>query len=115
MYQINKRFFIGVGIVELVCIITWAFCAIGMPIWIAAITMLVLNSAYFLLFFLSLKALNDNEAALKKKDEEIGEDNIVHITEEQAKQFRKEGALLIDGKEYINQEHPIWKKNQSEQ
>lgn len=114
MYQINKRFFIGIGIAELVCVIMWAFCAVGLPIWIAAITMLVLNSAYFSLFFLSLKALNDNENELKKKDEEIGEDNIIRITKAQAEQFRKEGALLIDGKEYINQEHPVWKKNQLE-
>lgn len=111
MYQINKNFFIGVAIVEVLSIVGWVMCAFGFPIWAAAIIMLVFNSIYFTLFFITFKAINEDEKETKKKEAEIGEENIIHITKAQAKQFRKEGALMINGKEYINEEHPLWKLN----
>lgn len=114
MYQINNRFFIGIIIVEVFCSIFWIFCSIGLPLWAAAIITLFLNTAYFSLFFIGLKTINDLEEKSLEEDKKIGSENIIYITKEDAKKFRKEGALIIDGKEYINKEHPLWKKNQLE-
>lgn len=111
MYQINNRFFIGVGITEFICVMCWSLCAVGIAVWIPAVLTLVLNSLYFSLFFLGLKAVNEEEKNIEEKNKQVGEENIIHITHEQAKQFKKEGALNIDGKSYINQDFELWKKN----
>jgi hypothetical protein len=111
MYQINNRFFIGIGITEFICVVCWIFCAVGLVVWIPAIVTLVLNALYFSLFFFGLKSINDEEKTIEAKNKQVGEENIIRITHEQAKQFKKEGALNIDGKSYINQDFEKWKKN----
>lgn len=111
MCQINNRFYIGIGIVESICTVFWVICAFGLPNWVAALVTFLLNSLYFSLFFFGLKSINKEEKEIEEKNKQVGKENILHISLEQAKQFKKEGALEINGKKYINKDHKLWKLN----
>lgn len=115
MYQINKRFFIGIGIVEALCLIFWIFGAIGFPVWASAAITLVLNSAYFTLFFVGLKMINEEEDALQKQIEAHDPNLVFKISKEDVEKFKKEGALMVDGKELINRDFELWKENKKHQ
>lgn len=115
MYQINKRFFIGIGIVEAFCLIFWIFGAIGFPVWASAAITLVLNSAYFTLFFVGLKMINEEEDALQKQIEAHDPNLVFKISKEDVEKFKKEGALMVDGKELINRDFELWKENKKHQ
>lgn len=115
MYQINKRFFIGIGIIEALCLIFWIFGAIGFPVWASAAITLVLNSAYFTLFFVGLKMINEEEDALQKQIEAHDPNLVFKISKEDVEKFKKEGALMVDGKELINRDFELWKENKKHQ
>lgn len=115
MYQINKRFFIGIGIIEALCLIFWIFGAIGFPVWASAAITLVLNSAYFTLFFVGLKMINEEENALQKQIEAHDPNLVFKISKEDVEKFKKEGALMVDGKELINRDFELWKENKKHQ
>ena len=115
MYQINKRFFIGIGIVEVICLIFWIFGAIGFPVWAAAAITLILNSAYFTFFFVGLKMINEEDAELQKQIDAHDPNLVFKITKDDAKKFVKEGAIMIDGKELINKDFALWKENKKHQ
>lgn len=115
MYQINKRFFIGIGIVEALCLIFWIFGAIGFPVWASAAITLVLNSAYFTLFFVGLKMINEEEDALQKQIEAHDPNLVFKISKEDVEKFKKEGALMVDGKELVNRDFELWKENKKHQ
>lgn len=112
MYQINNRFWIGVGIIEFISIAIFALCAIGLHIAVAMILFIIINGLYFSLFFISLHSLNEHEKLNQKEEEKIGQENIFHISKKEAKLFLKEGALQINGKTYINKDFKLWKNSQ---
>jgi hypothetical protein len=109
MYQINKRFFIGIGIVEALCLIPWLFGIIGFPIWAAAIITLIFNAIYFISLFVGLKVINKEEIELQNQIKDYDPSLVFKISKEDAKKFKKEGALVIDGKELINKDFKLWK------
>jgi hypothetical protein len=111
MYQINKRFFIGIGIVEALCLIFWIFASFKAA---AAIT-LVLNTAYFTLFFVGLKMINEEEADLQKQIEAHDPNLVFKVSKQDIEKFKKEGALMVDGKELINRDFELWKENKKHQ
>lgn len=115
MYQINKRFFIGIGIIEALCLIFWIFGAIGFPVWASAAITLVLNSAYFTLFFVGLKMINEEEADLQKQIEAHDPNLVFKVSKQDVEKFKKEGALMVDGKELINRDFELWKENKKHQ
>ena len=115
MYQINKRFFIGIGIVEALCLIFWIFGAIGFPVWASAAITLVLNTAYFTLFFVGLKMINEEEADLQKQIEAHDPNLVFKVSKQDIEKFKKEGALMVDGKELINRDFELWKENKKHQ
>ena len=113
MYQINKRFFIGIGIIEALCLLFWILGAVGFPIWAAASITLVLNFLYFIFFFVGLKIINEDEAELQKQVDAQDPNLVIKISNNDAKKFKKEGALMINGNEYINKDYELWKINQN--
>lgn len=115
MYQINKRFFIGIGIIEALCLIFWIFGAIGFPVWASAAITLVLNTAYFTLFFVGLKMINEEEADLQKQIEAHDPNLVFKVSKQDIEKFKKEGALMVDGKELINRDFELWKENKKHQ
>ena len=115
MYQINKRFFIGIGIIEALCLIFWIFGAIGFPVWASAAITLVLNTAYFTLFFVGLKMINEEEADLQKQIEAHDSNLVFKVSKQDIEKFKKEGALMVDGKELINRDFELWKENKKHQ
>jgi hypothetical protein len=115
MYQINKRFFIGIGIIEALCLIFWIFGAIGFPVWASAAITLVLNTAYFTLFFVGLKMINEEEADLQKQIEAHDPNLVFKVSKQDIEKIKKEGALMVDGKELINRDFELWKENKKHQ
>lgn len=112
MYQINNRFWIGVGIIEAGSIAIFSLCTIGLHIAVAMIFFIILNAIYFSVFFISLHNLNEHEKLNQKEEEKVGQENVFHISKQEAKQFLKEGALQINGKTYINKDFKLWKEMQ---
>ena len=97
MYQINKRFFIGIGIIEALCLIFWIFGAIGFPVWASAAITLVLNSAYFTLFFVGLKMINEEEDALQKQIEAHDPNLVFKISKEDSRSCSTFSATVTHG------------------